>query len=72
MCFATCLDLELHATRKHFVWLTFHAIADMNMQQLMVKGRKQIDEIDKTLDRAHRLVEDTREIGVNVSQLFGY
>ena len=40
----------------------------MSVQQLITKGRKDIDDIDKTLARTERLVEDTRDVGKNVSR----
>ncbi|KAG2491964.1 hypothetical protein HYH03_009695 [Edaphochlamys debaryana] len=42
-------------------------VEGMSMQQLMTKGRKDIGETDKTLDRAERLVEDTKDVGKNVA-----
>jgi hypothetical protein len=38
----------------------------MSMQQLMSKGRQGMSEIDKALERTHRNVEDTKQIGVAV------
>ncbi|EFJ47278.1 Qb-SNARE, NPSN-family [Volvox carteri f. nagariensis] len=42
--------------------------AAMSMQQLMSKGRKDIADIDKTLDRAQRIAEDTKQVGVALGQ----
>ncbi|GLC53382.1 hypothetical protein PLESTB_000738700 [Pleodorina starrii] len=39
----------------------------MSMQQLMTKGRKDIGEIDKTLDLAQRTAEETKQIGVEIA-----
>jgi len=38
------------------------------MQELMKDGRKNMHEIDSGLSRAEKLVEDTVEIGKNVSR----
>jgi hypothetical protein len=43
--------------------------ADMSNQQLMAKGRKEINETGKTLDRIERVAEDTLQVGVSVSSL---
>ncbi|KXZ54711.1 hypothetical protein GPECTOR_4g779 [Gonium pectorale] len=43
----------------------------MSMQQLMTKGRKDIGEIDKTLDRAQRIAEETRDVGRNLASTVG-
>ena len=36
------------------------------MQQLMKKGRTDIQDIDKTLERSERIVEDTKAVGTQV------
>lgn len=41
--------------------------AGMNMQELMKDGRKGVKEIDGTLNRAEKLVEDTLQIGQQAS-----
>jgi hypothetical protein len=41
--------------------------AGMNMQELMKEGRKGVKEIDGTLNRAEKLVEDTLQIGQQAS-----
>lgn len=38
------------------------------MQQLVTKGKKDIDETDKALARAERIVEDTKDVGKTVSK----
>jgi hypothetical protein len=42
--------------------------AGMTMQELMKDGRKGVKEIDGTLNRAEKLVEDTLQIGQQASQ----
>ena len=44
-----------------------HLAAEMSTGQLMVKGRKDITDIDNTLARAERIVEDTDQVAVQVS-----
>lgn len=44
---------------------TFFA-AEMSMQQLMQRGRRDWEDTEVTLARAERLVEDTEQIGVQV------
>lgn len=44
------------------------APAGMTMQELMKDGRKGVKEIDGTLNRAEKLVEDTLQIGQQVRQ----
>lgn len=41
------------------------------MQQLVAKGRKDINEIDKTLERAERIAEDTKAVGKEVGAVEG-
>lgn len=43
--------------------------AGMSMQQLVAKGRKDINEIDKTLERAERIAEDTKAVGKEVGTM---
>ncbi|KAG2434695.1 hypothetical protein HXX76_007585 [Chlamydomonas incerta] len=43
------------------------AMEGMNMQQLMKKGRTDIQDIDKTLERSERIVEDTKAVGTQVA-----
>lgn len=43
------------------------APAGMTMQELMKDGRKGVKEIDGTLNRAEKLVEDTLQIGQQAS-----
>lgn len=42
-------------------------IEGMSMQQLVSKGKKDIDETDKALARAERIVEDTKDVGKTVA-----
>ncbi|GIL53418.1 hypothetical protein Vafri_9009 [Volvox africanus] len=40
----------------------------MSMQQLMVKGRKDIEDINQTLNRAQRVAEETHQVGTALGQ----
>jgi hypothetical protein len=40
----------------------------MTMQELMKEGRKGVQEIDGTLNRAEKVVEDTLQIGQQVGR----
>ncbi|GIL91658.1 hypothetical protein Vretimale_9586 [Volvox reticuliferus] len=40
----------------------------MSMQQLMSKGRKDIDDINQTINRAQRIAEDTKQVGTALGQ----
>ncbi|GLI67196.1 hypothetical protein VaNZ11_011118 [Volvox africanus] len=40
----------------------------MSMQQLMSKGRKDIDDINQTLNRAQRVAEETQQVGTALGQ----
>jgi hypothetical protein len=54
-----------HAAELCTAWRCLYP-AGMTMQELMKEGRKGVQEIDGTLNRAEKVVEDTLQIGQQV------
>jgi novel plant SNARE len=59
---------DVHVLSRHF---NLGIGAGLNMQELMQHGRKEINEIDTTLNRAEKVLEDTVAIGAQVRCMSG-